>query len=730
MKNKKGRTAIGKTYYLKAILVCLFCSFLFFASDAQAETRTKTVEYFLGQNQSSGTGVAANTYWSPTAVTIDLPDAITSANAIKSAWVDFTFQTAATTAPGVVTIGLTPSGMTESVFTSASYLASGENYMLRVKPNFTSAVASRFTAAGAYSFSFRARVAGVATKMASAKLFITYDYDSQAAVQLNTVKYMIGQNNGNVAVGATGVTFTSPNLSISESAPTVVSAWAEIRGQIPATGTTDSTFAINYDSDSASNYYLDNAGSTDTQSIYILHPKSAITLNATHTLKIAATTGYQMNLISAEQIITYKFNYANSTTLTQTRDIILGSNGLKASSAALDVNDTINIPEDSPNFKNIFLRGTAHSAKTGNRNLAAQLGGTTPTPTLTFAQTAATETMNNFWILSSDVNDLSAMTQGDNQIATTFAGTMTSRASQLVLTYSYSKNSASESGSALFWTEQQTAYGTTGKPSVNVSVAGTTQSGSWDSYIWANSVNGVTVDRLANISTQPTGTTAYNWDSTGEYQWILFFHRNISGEIAANGSYTANLGSTGNNVMAAITGVSYRYITVTGSLAVDIVDAGGASVASPSVSFSSANFNWGAQQSTATMGIPVQKIRVTNTTTTPSWTLSIAGTVSTNLWTSGGNTYDFNGDATTGRLNVNASGATVTPQGGCTTTGLTNGSSAYFIQSTQDSINLITAGASAGTNCYWDITGVNMTQDIPAAQLTGSYSLNLILTVI
>lgn len=168
----------------------------------------------------------------------------------------------------------------------------------------------------------------------------------------------------------------------------------------------------------------------------------------------------------------------------------------------------------------------------------------------------------------------------------------------------------------------------------------------------------------------------------------------------------------------------------TGSLAVDIVDSGGVSVASPSVSFSGANFNWAAQQSTATMGIAAQKIRVTNTTGTPSWTLSLAATVNADRWTSGGNNYDFNDSAANGRLNINASSATVTPQSGCSTTGLTNGSSAYFIQGTQDSINLITAGASAGTNCYWDITGVNMTQDIPASQLTGSYSLNLVMTVI
>ncbi|NLC31300.1 MAG: hypothetical protein GX765_04595 [Candidatus Moranbacteria bacterium] len=154
------------------------------------------------------------------------------------------------------------------------------------------------------------------------------------------------------------------------------------------------------------------------------------------------------------------------------------------------------------------------------------------------------------------------------------------------------------------------------------------------------------------------------------------------------------------------------------------------SVINPSVGFSGVTYNWNAQQSTGTLGISSQKIRVSNTTSTPAWTLSVAATANTNLWTSGGNTYDFNDSATNGRLNINPSGITITPQSGCNNTGLTSGSSAYFVQGTQDSINLITAGASAGTNCYWDVTGVEMTQDIPAAQAIGNYSLNLILSVI
>jgi len=730
MNSIKRRSNIKKVKVVVNLAIFFFM-FVFFVGEASAATRTKTVEFFIGQNQTSGTGVAANTYWSPTAVTIDLPDAITSANLIKSAWIDFTFQSAATTAPGVVTIGLTPSGQSESIFTSASYLSSGENYSIRIKPNFTSAVAGRFVAAGSYSFSFRAKVAGVATKMASAKMFITYDYDDQATTQLNTVKYMIGQSAGNVAVGATGTTFTSPNLAIAENSPVVVSAWSEIRGQVPATSTTDSTFAINYDSDAASNYYLDNVGGTDSQAIYILHPKNSITLNASHTLKIATTAGYQMNLVSAEQVITYKFNYTNSTSLTNTREILLGSDGNKASAVSLDVTNTINIPEDSHIFKNIYLRGTAHSASSGTDQLAAQLGSSTPIPTKSFVYTASTEETNNFWILSDDVANLSSMVKGDNQISSTFVGTMTSRASQLILTYSYAKSSISFSGAAIFWAEQQVAYGLTGTPSVNVAVSGSTVVGSWDSYVWANSINGVTQDKAANISTDPTVAKIYNWNSTGEYQWILFFHKNDANEIISNGSYAINLGSTGSNVMAAVVGTSFTYTTMAGSLTVNIVDAGGANVLNPSVSFSSKTFDWVSQQSIGTFGVSSQKIRINNTTASPTWTLAIAAAAgNTALWTSGGNTYDFNGTSVTGRLQINASAGTITPQSGCVTTGLTKGGATYFSQGTQDSITILSASASAQTGCYWDLTGITMTQDIPAIQKSGNYALNLVVTAI
>ncbi|HEX6258439.1 MAG TPA: hypothetical protein VFZ48_03090 [Candidatus Saccharimonadales bacterium] len=189
----------------------------------------------------------------------------------------------------------------------------------------------------------------------------------------------------------------------------------------------------------------------------------------------------------------------------------------------------------------------------------------------------------------------------------------------------------------------------------------------------------------------------------------------------------------------------HAYVPPAGSLGVDIVDAAGTTVASPSLAMSGTSSSGACQTSTGTLGVSAQKIRTTNTTATPGWSLSIAATggVTAN-WSSGTATYDFNdatgspagcadgadADSLAGQLSINPSAGTVTPQAGCTNTGVSLGSSAAFAQGTTDSITIASASASAQTNCYWDITGLALSQQIPALQAAGSYSLNMTLTVV
>ncbi|OGY90732.1 MAG: hypothetical protein A3B31_03665 [Candidatus Komeilibacteria bacterium RIFCSPLOWO2_01_FULL_53_11] len=177
-----------------------------------------------------------------------------------------------------------------------------------------------------------------------------------------------------------------------------------------------------------------------------------------------------------------------------------------------------------------------------------------------------------------------------------------------------------------------------------------------------------------------------------------------------------------------------------GSLSVDIVDSGGSPVGSPSVAMSTQAFSFALTVSTGTLGSSNEKIRVTNTSATASWSLTIGATSgSTAVWTTGSVTYDFNdptasagdgGDADSvgGQLTINPAAGTITPQSGCSTTGVSLGSSNAFSEGVTNSITLATANGSAQTGCYWDFTGIGLSQDIPAAQSVGTYTINFTLT--
>ncbi len=197
---------------------------------------------------------------------------------------------------------------------------------------------------------------------------------------------------------------------------------------------------------------------------------------------------------------------------------------------------------------------------------------------------------------------------------------------------------------------------------------------------------------------------------------------------------------------SSITGfsVDFTYAQyVPGPLTVDIVDAAGSSVASPAFSMTTANVSLNCQTITGSFGTSSQKIRVNNATATPGWTLTLAATGgNTATWSSGADQYDFNdaggspggctdsgdADAHAGQLSINPAVGTITQQGGCVSTGVSLGTVSAFDQSTLDSLTLATASGSAATGCYWDITGMTISQQLPPEKPAGSYTINVTLT--
>ena len=179
-------------------------------------------------------------------------------------------------------------------------------------------------------------------------------------------------------------------------------------------------------------------------------------------------------------------------------------------------------------------------------------------------------------------------------------------------------------------------------------------------------------------------------------------------------------------------------------LTTDIVDTNGASVTSPAVTMSSKTFDFVCQTSTGSFGTSTQKVRVSNTTASPAWTLSIAPTNGpADTWSDGTQKYDMNdptsggcgdgadADAFAGQLTINPSVATIAPGTGCTNTGVTLGASGALNQGVVDSVTIMQGSSSATLNCYWDVTGVALSQTIPAEQaVSADYKLSLMLTIV
>ena len=181
-----------------------------------------------------------------------------------------------------------------------------------------------------------------------------------------------------------------------------------------------------------------------------------------------------------------------------------------------------------------------------------------------------------------------------------------------------------------------------------------------------------------------------------------------------------------------------------GSKSVDIVDSGGTPVGSPSVTFSATTFSFDTQDSNnAVLGTSSERIRAYNPTNDQTLTVSIAGSATTAVWTTGSYTYDFNDpngsgytdggdtDSVGGQLSIDASPGTLAGVSGCSTANVAKGTAASFSEGATDSIDLITStDNSSNRRCRWDLTGVDMDQKIPAAQDPGSYTLTLTLSIV
>ena len=188
--------------------------------------------------------------------------------------------------------------------------------------------------------------------------------------------------------------------------------------------------------------------------------------------------------------------------------------------------------------------------------------------------------------------------------------------------------------------------------------------------------------------------------------------------------------------------------TASGVVSVDIVNASGGLVGSPSYGFAGALVNTLCQTTTGTLGTSAQRLRVSNHMAAGTgWSLSIAASAgATDAWSrqDAAAHYDYNdpsgsppgcgsgsdGDGLAGQLTLSPGAAAIAPESGCSNTGLSLGSTAGYSQGVVDNITLLTASSGVDAGCYWDVTGIAASQAIPPAQAPGNYSMTMTATVV
>lgn len=218
--------------------------------------------------------------------------------------------------------------------------------------------------------------------------------------------------------------------------------------------------------------------------------------------------------------------------------------------------------------------------------------------------------------------------------------------------------------------------------------------------------NGLFADSALS-STFPTSS----WQSAN--YWVdVIFDDSLTGGITSDSTLTQQLNP--------------------GTISTSISDESGNLVSSPVFTMSPLVLSTSGQTSTGILGTNGQRIMVDNPGASingGAWNLSISATnPASDMWNDGnGHTYLYNGTSATGQLTVNPGTATLVANTGGTA-GISLGTSNTF--SGNSPITLIDASTSA--SAFWNgyITGVVMSQSIPAGQPVGNYTLPMTQTVV
>jgi hypothetical protein len=324
-------------FLIPVALVAIFYYIQFGKAVVVPNPAIKTVEFVIGQDTTQLASAAAKAY----TFSFYIPE---SSPVKRYAWIEIRGVSTATDN----SIAVNVNGANVNTYSLDS---AGETQQFIVRYPFYLSISQGNN--GPYTLNVKAT--GAITSVESAKLVLTYEYDSTSTRQLRTVRYFVGQNGTAMATGV-GVPFPF-SVQIPESGTiNIRSAFLEVEGV--SNGAADNALAVDINGADAISASLDS--SVATQAFTILYNATALySITSSGTYSYTANvkgTGTITSVWGARAVVTYEYDSSASTQQRTVRYLVASDNTTVASAANKAYTFTVPIAESDITIKSAFVK--------------------------------------------------------------------------------------------------------------------------------------------------------------------------------------------------------------------------------------------------------------------------------------------------------------------------------------------------------------------------------------
>ncbi len=478
-------------------------------TEQDSEAGLKTVEFFIGQDNSTGIASGTTTSWP---ASIFLPeDNIT----VDGAFIEITMHLGATDiSAGTVNID------GKNISNVPLLQTTGPTTKMLYNYNATGALVN-FTK-GTNAFTLNVAVTGPINYAQNAKLILTYRYNRNSETQLKTVRYFVGSIGKDMRIrtaapGSHFVNFSNLRIAIPEGGPiSVKSAWIEATGSYAASAATPQSlnFSINANDQFKIPQIVNVAETKDFLILYNATPfyRLVTGFSPTYYLNMSAFGGFPVSAWGAEAILTYTYNNTNGTGTEHRTARFFAIGNTTRITAVSRTNATLNIylPEDNPAIESVYFRIAAENGGASGQ-LNVSVNGTTLQG---FQSTWSTETAGIFPILVNGTNYLNTkLKRGDNFINLTVintVGTFGPLTAEAVVTYNYSSGSPTMQETVQYHIYQSTDAG----------AAAGIVTGNFTINMPPTAINVTSAYVQSDPTIRNTGTSLTGATSTGYGTWL------------------------------------------------------------------------------------------------------------------------------------------------------------------------------------------------------------------